>query len=103
MPSEEVLAPRLAELLFSNPGPVIDLLASTHTVNFSRWEADPAIRLRKPVRGDYAISRLASIPLFLFEPASGSGELLVAATPTSTTTPRRRAISSARDSKTGRS
>src|SRR5262245_2668263 len=35
--AEEVLAPRLAQLLLSNPGLVIDLLASTHTVNFSRW------------------------------------------------------------------
>jgi DNA-binding transcriptional LysR family regulator len=43
--AEEVLAPRLAELLVNNPGLVIDLLTSTHTVNFSRWEADLAIRL----------------------------------------------------------
>src|SRR5215475_5890643 len=78
--AEEVLAPHLAELLLSNPGLVIDLLTSTHTVNFSRWEADLAIRLRKPVRGDYAISRLASIPLFLFEPAD-SGELLICCYP----------------------
>src|SRR5262249_47470591 len=35
--AEEVLAPRLAQLLLSNPGLVIDLLTSTHTVNFSRW------------------------------------------------------------------
>jgi len=79
--AEEVLAPHLAELLLSNPGLVIDLLTSTHTVNFSRWEADLAIRLRKSVRGDYAISRLASIPLFLFEPAGNYGELLVCCYP----------------------
>jgi len=46
--AEEVLAPRLAQLLLSNPGLVIDLLTSTHTVNFSRWEANLAIKLRKP-------------------------------------------------------
>jgi DNA-binding transcriptional LysR family regulator len=33
------------------------------------------------VRGDYAISKLASIPLFLFEPAGNYGELLVCCYP----------------------
>jgi len=33
------------------------------------------------VRGDYTISRLASIPLFLFEPTGSSGELLACSYP----------------------
>src|SRR5262249_41773514 len=77
--AEEILAPHLAELLLSNPGLVIDLLTSTHTVNFSHSEADWAMRLRKPGRGDYAFWRLASIPLSLFEPAGK--ELLVCCYP----------------------
>lgn len=66
--AEELLAPHLPALLLSNPNLTLELQTSTQTVNFSRWEADLAIRLRKPRRGDYTISKLASIPLFLFEP-----------------------------------
>jgi DNA-binding transcriptional LysR family regulator len=66
----EVLAPNTAAFLAEHPGLTIDFLASTENVNFSRWEADIAIRLRKPDKGDFVISKLADIALYLFEPAA---------------------------------
>lgn len=79
--AEEVLAPALHRLLAQNPGMTVELLTSTQTVNFSRWEADLAIRLRKPRRGEYIISKLASIPLFHFEPDDGSKDQIVCCYP----------------------
>jgi DNA-binding transcriptional LysR family regulator len=66
--AEEVLAPQLPTLLRQHPGLTVHLLTSSTNVNFSRWEADIAIRLKKPDRGDFTISRLATVPLYLFEP-----------------------------------
>lgn len=79
----EVLAPNLPALLAAHPGLTIDFLASTENVNFSRWEADLAIRLRKPEKGDFVISKLADITFYLFEPAGQKrdGEGLVCAYP----------------------
>ncbi len=65
----EVLAPNAAAFLMEHPGVVVDFLASTANVNFSRWEADIAVRLQKPEKGDFVISKLADIALYLFEPA----------------------------------
>jgi DNA-binding transcriptional LysR family regulator len=39
-------------------------------VKFSRWEADLAIRLRKPDKGDFTISKLAEVRLYFIEPAA---------------------------------
>ena len=47
--AEEILSPRAAHLLVENPGLTLHFLASNENVNFSRWEADLAIRLRKPL------------------------------------------------------
>lgn len=71
--AEEILAPRLSDFLTKHPGLTISLLTSTRSVNFSRWEADLAIRLRKPERGEYMISKLATIPLYFFEPVGPQG------------------------------
>ena len=71
--AEEVLAPGLASLLAANPGITIELLTSSERVNFSRWEADLAVRLRRPERGDFAIQKLADTQLYFFEPADGGG------------------------------
>jgi DNA-binding transcriptional LysR family regulator len=68
--AEEVLAPALPTLLHQHPGLTVHLLTSSANVNFSRWEADIAIRLKKPERGDFTISRLATVPLYLFEPVN---------------------------------
>jgi DNA-binding transcriptional LysR family regulator len=67
--AEEVLAPGLASLLTTNPGLTIELLTSSEKVNFSRWEADLAVRLLKPERGDFIIQKLADTQLYFFEPA----------------------------------
>jgi DNA-binding transcriptional LysR family regulator len=66
---EELLAPGMALFLGSNPGLTLHLLTSNENVNFSRWEADLAIRLRKPDRGDFSILKLADIRFYLLEPA----------------------------------
>jgi DNA-binding transcriptional LysR family regulator len=67
--AEEILAPRAAPLLVANPGLTLQLMTSDDNVNFLRWEADFAIRLRKPDRGHFVITRLADVRLYLFEPA----------------------------------
>lgn len=66
--AEEVLAPRVGTLLFENPGLTLQFLTSSENVNFSRWKADLAIRLRKPEKGDFFISKLADIALYVIEP-----------------------------------
>src|SRR5690348_1327389 len=53
--AEQLLAPRVGALLTRHPGLTLQFLASTENVNFSGWEADFAIRLRKPDRGDFTI------------------------------------------------
>ncbi|MBA1942011.1 LysR family transcriptional regulator, partial [Escherichia coli] len=68
--AEEVLAPRTGALLRAHPGLTLQFLTSSDNVKFSRWEADLAIRLRKPDKGDFAISKLAEVRLYFFEPAA---------------------------------
>jgi DNA-binding transcriptional LysR family regulator len=68
--AEAILAPRAAPFLLANPGLTLQFMTSGENVNFSRWEADLAVRLRKPERGDFTISKLADIRLYLFEPAA---------------------------------
>ena len=70
--AEEVLAPRTGALLRANPGLTLQFLTSSDNVKFSRWEADLAIRLRKPDKGDFAISKLGEVRLYFFEPAATS-------------------------------
>ncbi|MHC2333660.1 LysR family transcriptional regulator [Bradyrhizobium sp. USDA 4454] len=80
--AEEVLAPRTSTLLRANPGLTLQFLTSSDNVKFSRWEADLAIRLRKPDKGDFAISKLAEVRLYFFEPvAATAGEPVTCAYP----------------------
>jgi DNA-binding transcriptional LysR family regulator len=67
--AEEILSPRAGRLLMQNPGLTVQFLTSSGNVKFSRWAADLAIRLRKPDKGDFTISKLADIRLYFFEPA----------------------------------
>ncbi|PWT90049.1 MAG: LysR family transcriptional regulator [Proteobacteria bacterium] len=67
--AEELLAPRAQRFLRENPGLTLQFLTSSENVKFSRWQADLAIRLRKPDRGDFTISKLADVRLYFFEPA----------------------------------
>jgi DNA-binding transcriptional LysR family regulator len=66
--AEEILGPKSAELLVRNPGLTLQFMTSGQNVNFSRWEADLAVRLRKPEKGNFTITKLADVRLYLFEP-----------------------------------
>jgi DNA-binding transcriptional LysR family regulator len=70
--AETILAPRAAEFLGANPGLTLSFLTSDENVNFSRWEADLAVRLRKPEKGDFTITKLGDARFCLFEPAASS-------------------------------
>ena len=70
--AEDVLAPSAGAFLARNPGLSLQFLTSSENVKFSRWEADLAVRLRKPEKGDFAISKLAEVRLYFFEPAGSS-------------------------------
>ena len=52
-----IVAPNMAGFLAENPGIRLQVVTSTENVNFSRWQADLAIRLRKPDKGDFSISK----------------------------------------------
>jgi DNA-binding transcriptional LysR family regulator len=77
--AEEILAPRAASLLAQNPGLAIQFLTSRENVKFSHWQADLAIRLRKPEKGDFTITKLGELRLYLIEPEAG-GEAAVVCT-----------------------
>lgn len=68
--AEEILSPRASKLLMRHPGLSLQFLTSSGNVKFSRWEADFAIRLRKPEKGDFTISKLGEFKLYLFAPAA---------------------------------
>src|SRR4029079_6987646 len=68
--AEGILAPRANMLLEKNPGLSVQFLPSSENVKFARWEADLAIRLRKPDKGDYTISKLADVRLYFIELAA---------------------------------
>ena len=70
--AEEILSPRAGQFLMQNPGLTVQFLTASGNVKFSRWAADLAIRLRKPDKGDFTISKLADIRLYFFEPAAES-------------------------------
>jgi DNA-binding transcriptional LysR family regulator len=68
--AEELLSPRVAMFLLQNPGLALQFLTSSANVKFSRWQADFAIRLRKPDKGDFTISKLVDVRLYFIEPAA---------------------------------
>jgi DNA-binding transcriptional LysR family regulator len=70
--AEEILAPRAGNLLARHQGLSVHFLTSSENVKFSRWQADLAIRLRKPEKGDFSITKLGEFRLFLIEPVSES-------------------------------
>jgi DNA-binding transcriptional LysR family regulator len=70
--AEEILSPRAADLLTQHPGLALQFLTSSENVKFSRWQADFAVRLRKPDKGDFTISKLGELRLYLIEPATRS-------------------------------
>lgn len=72
--AEELLAPRAGSFLRDHPGLTLQFLTSSGNVKFSRWQADLAIRLRKPEKGDFTISKLGEVRLYFFEPIEHGGE-----------------------------
>lgn len=73
--AEELLAPHTSAFLRDHPGLTLQFLTSSGNVKFSRWQADLAIRLRKPEKGDFTISKLGDVRLYFFEPTERtSGE-----------------------------
>jgi len=68
--AEEFLAPRAAGFLAQNPGLAVQFLTTGENVKCSRWQADLAIRLRKPDKGDFTIAKLGEFALYLIEPAT---------------------------------
>ena len=66
--SVALLAPHTNAFMRENPGIGIDFLASTENVDFSRWEADVAVRLKRPEKGNFIIRRLADLSLYFVEP-----------------------------------
>jgi DNA-binding transcriptional LysR family regulator len=79
--AEQVLSPRASDFLRAHPGLTLQFLTSSENVRFSRWEADLAIRLRKPDKGDFSISRLGDIRIYYFEPVATEGEPVLCAYP----------------------
>ena len=67
--AEEILSPCTARFLTQNPGLALQFLTSSENVKFSRWQADLAIRLRKPDKGDFTITKLGEFGLYLIEPS----------------------------------
>lgn len=70
--SAYLLAPRLAQFLGQHPDISLEFSVSTENVDFSRWEADIAIRLQRPEKGDFVVSKLMDFDLFLIEPVDGT-------------------------------
>jgi DNA-binding transcriptional LysR family regulator len=68
--AEEILSPRAGDLLARHSGLSLHFLTSSGNVKFSRWQADLAIRLNKPEKGDFTITKLGEFRLFLIEPVS---------------------------------
>jgi DNA-binding transcriptional LysR family regulator len=80
--AEEILSPHVAALLAKHPGLSLQFLTSSGNVKFSRWQADFAVRLNKPDKGDFTISKLGELRLYLIEPAGrGDTEMMVCAYP----------------------
>jgi len=79
--AEEILSPRLDGLLSAHPGVSVQFLTSSENVKFSRWQADLAIRLRKPDKGDFTIAKLGEFRLYLIEPAVADAAPIVCAYP----------------------
>ncbi|MDF0497919.1 LysR family transcriptional regulator [Bradyrhizobium yuanmingense] len=71
--AEELLAPHASSFLRDHPGLTLQFLTASGNVKFSRWQADLAIRLRKPEKGDFTISKLGDVRLYFFEPADRGG------------------------------
>lgn len=60
------LVPRLPEVYAQYPGLRLELLDADHNLELARREADIAIRLARPARGDFLIRKLADMGFALY-------------------------------------
>lgn len=63
------LARHLAELRGRYPGLALEFIASSRRLDLSRREADIAIRLARPVEGDYVVRRLGKLAYGIYAAA----------------------------------
>jgi DNA-binding transcriptional LysR family regulator len=75
------LAPALPELLEAEPDLVLSLATSDHNIAMSRWEADFALRLGRPNRGDFTVRRVGTLHFALVRPSDPTTSPFVAAYP----------------------
>lgn len=75
------LAPALPELLEAEPDLVLSIDTSDHNIAMSRWEADFALRLGRPSRGDFTVRRIGALQFALVRPADPAITPIVAAYP----------------------
>jgi len=75
------LAPALPELLEAEPDLVLSIDTSDHNIAMSRWEADFALRLGRPSRGDFTVRRVGTMQFALVRPSDPNVVPLVAAYP----------------------
>lgn len=68
------LAPHLAELRARHPGLMVELIASSRSLDLSRREADIAVRLARPQSGDFVVRRLASLAYGVYGTAAAPAE-----------------------------
>ncbi|MDD3354014.1 LysR family transcriptional regulator [Zoogloea sp.] len=67
----EWLVPRLPGLYARHPDLSVELIASNDNLNVARREADIAIRLARPARGDFLIRKLADVGFAIYGAARG--------------------------------
>lgn len=75
------LAPALPALLAAEPGLSLSIDTSDQNIAMSRREADFALRLGRPSRGDFTVRRVGTLQFALVEPADPALAPMVAAYP----------------------
>lgn len=75
------LAPALPELLEAEPDLVLSIDTSDQNIVMSRWEADFALRLGRPRRGDFSVRRVGTLQFALVRPSDPAVVPIVAAYP----------------------
>jgi len=66
------IVPALKPLLSANPGLDVEIVYATATVNLHRHDADLALRMVQPERGNLRVRRLATMGFGLYGPPDGS-------------------------------
>lgn len=75
------LAPALPQLLHLEPDLVLSIDTSDHNIAMSRWEADFALRLGRPTRGNFSVRRVGTLQFALVRPSDPTVTPIAAAYP----------------------